>query len=388
LIFTGIGVLSAHYDTTFVELILGEGYVNMTIENIEKGNAVGVYQQGSNFGSAVAIILNNLRVGAYLFILGVFAGLGTLLYFLYNCIMLGAFQYFFYQHGALEDSMRGIWIHGVFEIFSMVVEAMAGLMLGSSILFPKTYSRFNSFKIGAKNAIKIFVSTIPFTIIAGILEGFVTRYALKMNEIFNSVLILGMLAFISFYYFVYPHFVNKKLNLLRLKCLLQCFIVSKIEKSETLSILQCFIVHVIFLLLVSPFFYPKFATKKTMKISHEKNLKDKAIILRISSSQKALWKKYCAEKKMSLTDFIVSAVENKMSAQERREVLKFIEKQDNIFAKIENNINQFAHIANAKKDISPSDLNAFTKQLDKIQHLKREQNQIFRDIYKLIANDS
>ena len=71
LIFTGIGVLSAHYDTTFVELILGEGYVNMTIENIEKGNAVGVYQQGSNFGSAVAIILNNLRVGAYLFILGV-----------------------------------------------------------------------------------------------------------------------------------------------------------------------------------------------------------------------------------------------------------------------------------------------------------------------------
>ena len=58
LIFTGIGVLSAHYDTTFVELILGEGYVNMTIENIEKGNAVGVYQQGSNFGSAVAIILN------------------------------------------------------------------------------------------------------------------------------------------------------------------------------------------------------------------------------------------------------------------------------------------------------------------------------------------
>ena len=125
-----------------------------------------------------------------------------------------------------------------------------------------------------------------------------------------------------------------------------------------------------------------------MKISHEKNLKDKAIILRISSSQKALWKKYCAEKKMSLTDFIVSAVENKMNAQERREVLKFIEKQDNIFAKIENNINQFAHIANAKKDISPSDLNAFTEQLDKIQHLKREQNQIFRDIYKLIANDS
>jgi len=206
-------------------------------------------------------------------------------------------------------------------------------------------------------------------------------------------------AFYAFSFFLYAFlllqkvlflalFVNKKLNLMRLKCLLQCFIVSKNEKSETLSLLQCFIVHAFFLLFASPFFYPKFATKKTMKISHEKNLKDKAIILRISSSQKALWKKICAERKMTLTDFIISAVENKMSTQERREVLKFIEKQDNIFAKIENNINQFANIANAKKDINSFEMKSFTEQLVKIQELKAVQNQIFKDIYKLIAYDS
>ena len=77
-----------------------------------------------------------------------------------------------------------------------------------------------------------------------------------------------------------------------------------------------------------------------------------------------------------------------MSAQERREVLKFIEKQDNIFAKIENNINQFANIANAKKDINSFEMKSFTKQLVKIQELKAVQNQIFKDIYKLIAYDS
>lgn len=123
-----------------------------------------------------------------------------------------------------------------------------------------------------------------------------------------------------------------------------------------------------------------------MKATRENKTKDKAVILRISSSQKELWKKISLERKMTLTDFIISAVENKMSIQESREVLKFIEKQDNIFAKIENNINQFAHIANAKKDISPSELKVFTEQLEKIQQLKREQNQIFKDIYKLIAN--
>lgn len=211
-IFIAIGVISAHYDLEFTKLILGEEYVNRTIENIENNNATGVYQDGSNWGSAIAITINNLKVGANLFVGGIFAGVGTLLILGMNGIMVGSFQYFFYQHGALEDSMRGIWIHGTFEIFAMVIEAMAGLILGSSILFPKTYSRLASLKIGAKNAIKIFVSTIPFTIIAGILEGFVTRYAPVMDEVFNSALILGMLGLISFYYFIYPYIIHKKLT--------------------------------------------------------------------------------------------------------------------------------------------------------------------------------
>ena len=85
---------------------------------------------------------------------------------------------------------------------------------------------------------------------------------------------------------------------------------------------------------------------------------------------------------------IISAVEGNMNAQERREVLKFIEKQDNIFAKIENNINQFAYVANVKKVVHRAELIAFTQRLDEIVKLKAEQNQIFRQIYKLIANDS
>ena len=125
-----------------------------------------------------------------------------------------------------------------------------------------------------------------------------------------------------------------------------------------------------------------------MKATRENKTKDKAVILRVSSSQKELWKKISLERKMTLTDFIISAVENKMSIQESREVLKFIEKQDNIFAKIENNINQFAYVANAKKEVHRAELIAFTQRLEEIMKLKAEQNQIFRQIYKLIANDS
>ena len=119
----------------------------------------------------------------------------------------------------------------------------------------------------------------------------------------------------------------------------------------------------------------------------ENILKNTAILLRISSIQKEKWKKICAERKITLTDFIISSVENKMTAQERREVLKFIEKQENIFAKIGNNINQFAHIANTKKDIYAIEFQAFIVALQQIERLKEEQNRIFKQIYKLMADD-
>ena len=211
-IFILIGVVSSHYDKDFVTMILGEDYVNMTIENIKKGNPIGVYESGSNWGSTLYIIQNNITVGLKLYIYGLFAGIGTVLFAMFNSIMVGSFQYFFVTQGVLGQSARGIWVHGVFEIFSMVIETMAGLVLGASILFPKTFSRLNSFKVGFKDSFKIFLSTVPFTIVAGILEGYVTRYALKMNLGIILFIIFGTLFIISYYYFYYPFIVNKKLG--------------------------------------------------------------------------------------------------------------------------------------------------------------------------------
>lgn len=207
-----IGVLSAVYDKDFAKIILSEGYVNMTIENIKNGNPVGVYQSGSTWGSTIGITFNNIIVGAKLYLYGIFLGIGTFYVLMQNSIMLGTFQYFFYEHGALADSARGIWLHGTFEIFSMIVEGMCGLILGASILFPKTFSRFNSFKIGFKNSFKIFLSTVPFTICAGIIEGYVTRHALDMPLVLNLIIIFGCLGIISFYYFIYPKIVNQRIK--------------------------------------------------------------------------------------------------------------------------------------------------------------------------------
>jgi hypothetical protein len=48
--------------------------------------------------------------------------------------------------------------------------------------------------------------------------------------------------------------------------------------------------------------------------------------------EKNQWKKIC-KKNISLTSLVVDSVEGNLLENERREILRFIEKQDNIFQK-------------------------------------------------------
>ncbi len=209
--FTFIGVISAANDGEFVRSILGDNYVNQTLANIEAGDPVAIYKSGSNWGSFIGITINNLKVGVISFVLGVFGGIGTIYILFKNCIMLGSFQYFFYEKNVFWESVRGIWIHGSMEIFAIVIEAAAGFILGASILFPGTHSRYTSFKLGAKTGIKILISTFPFTFFAGFLEGFITRYSNSMPNWLSVGIIVITLSFISFYYIIYPFKVHKKI---------------------------------------------------------------------------------------------------------------------------------------------------------------------------------
>lgn len=212
-IFVAIGVISTHYDPDFTRNILGDSYVNETLENIKKEDAMAIYKSGSTWGSFIGITANNLYVGLRFFLFGLTAGLGTLLFLLYNSVMLGTFQYFFVNEHAFMDSVRGIWLHGALEITAMVVEAFAGIVLGASMLFPRTLSRLNSLKIGFKDALTIFLATVPFTVLAGFIEGFITRHAKEMPDVLNYFIIVSTFSLIFFYFFIYPKRLFKKLNL-------------------------------------------------------------------------------------------------------------------------------------------------------------------------------
>ena len=201
-----IGAVSAAGDLDFVRLILGNGYVDMTLDNIANGEPMAVYNGSSEVPMFLGITLNNIMVSFYCFAMGILTSFGTGYMLFNNGVMIGAFQMFFFQHDLLWESMLAIWLHGTLEIWSIIVAGAAGLALGNGWLFPGTYSRLESFKRGAKRGVKIVVGTIPIFIMAGFIESFITRHT-ELPNILRLSLILISLAFIIFYYIYLP---NKK----------------------------------------------------------------------------------------------------------------------------------------------------------------------------------
>lgn len=203
-----IGTVSALYDDTFVRLILGDGYVNLTLENIREGKPTGIYDGDSAWDMFLRITLNNVMVSFRVFIVGIFTSVMSGLMLFYNGVMLGAFFTMFYNERVLLEAVPVVMLHGTIELSAIVVAGAAGITMGNSILFPGTYSRFESFKRGAFRGLKIVLGLVPFFIVAGFIESYVTRYAL-MHWSLKLLILLASASVMVYYFVIYPRQLHK-----------------------------------------------------------------------------------------------------------------------------------------------------------------------------------
>ncbi len=203
LLFMGVGMLSSVNDPEYPEFILGSGYINMTDENIAKGDPMGVYKNESEDTMFLRITFNNIMVSFYAFIMGVFASIGTILIIIKNAIMVGAFQQYFINQGLFKEMFFTIWVHGTIEISAIIIAGGAGIIFGSGLIIPGTYSRGQAFIQSARRGLKIIIGIVPLFIIAGFIESFLTRYT-EAPIILKASIMLASLIFILFYYVYYP----------------------------------------------------------------------------------------------------------------------------------------------------------------------------------------
>jgi len=204
-----IGIISARYDNNFTRFFLGDNYVNMTNENIAKGDPFGVFKHENGFMMFFMIARNNLYVTFLCFLLGIACSVGTMAMLFENGLMVGTFQYLFIAKGLGMQSVLVIWIHGTIEISTIIIAGAAGLVMGNSILFPGTYKRFESFKRGAMDGLKMTIGIVPMVVTAAVFESFVTRHT-EMPA-WLSIMILAMsFIFVVWYVIIYPRILALK----------------------------------------------------------------------------------------------------------------------------------------------------------------------------------
>ncbi len=214
LIFTSFAIMAAvssAHDDSFVRGVMGDYYVEMTDENISKGDPFGVYKDKDSVSMFVAIAMNNIKVSFITFVAGFLLSIGTVWLLFKNGVMLGAFQYMFFAKGLGLQSVLVIWIHGTLEISAIIIAGGAGLIVGNSILFPGTLDRMQSLKKGTKNGLKLMIGLIPVFIMAAFLEGFITRYS-TMPRLISASILIASAAFIIWYFIIYPINVQRRVS--------------------------------------------------------------------------------------------------------------------------------------------------------------------------------
>jgi uncharacterized membrane protein SpoIIM required for sporulation len=203
ILFALIAAFSASNEENFVRGVLGDGYIEMTEENISRGDPFGVYKNGDQVSMFFQIALHNIRVAFLCFVAGFFLSLGTAYMLFNNGTMVGAFQYYFFAKGLGWQSVLVIWVHGTLEISAIIIAGAAGFVIGNSILFPGTYPRLHSLKRGARDGLKIMIGLVPVFLLAAFFEGFITRYT-EMPLAVSITILTVSLSFIIWYFIIYP----------------------------------------------------------------------------------------------------------------------------------------------------------------------------------------
>ena len=210
LVYVAIGVISTYINVDFPRIVMGDFYVDTTIQNIEAGNPLGIYDSTDQLSMFIEITTNNLKVSFLTFFVGFFFTVGTHLLLFSNGVMLGAFQYYFYTKGLFITSFLGIWIHGSFEISAIVLAGGAGITAGNGLLFPGTYTRFQSMKSSMRRGLKIMLMLVPFIIAAGFLESFVTHNYDTLPDWSKWAIIAFSFALMIFCFVVFPFYIAKR----------------------------------------------------------------------------------------------------------------------------------------------------------------------------------
>jgi len=132
------------------------------------------FAAGEGAAFSFAVLTNNIQVTLTAFAGGILLGLGTVLALVYNGLLLGAVAGLAFDAGNGTAFLRLVSAHGPLELSCIVVGGAAGLRMGWSLIAPGPPRRGAALRASARRAVEMALGTIPWLVVCGFAEGFLT----------------------------------------------------------------------------------------------------------------------------------------------------------------------------------------------------------------------
>lgn len=142
---------------------------------------------------------NNAGVALFAFALGFMFGIPTALLVAYNGMFLGCFYALFWSRGLGYEVTGWLFIHGVTELFAIILAGAAGFMIGGAVAFPGKKGRLASARDKGHQAATIAIGTVVMLFIAALLEGF-ARQLINTDYVRYIIAIGTLVLWLAYFY--------------------------------------------------------------------------------------------------------------------------------------------------------------------------------------------
>lgn len=140
----------------------------------EPGHGLAQLSADEQAALSSQIFTNNIMVSFVAFAGGVLGGLGTAAALIFNGGFIGALAGLTARAGESRAFFELVTPHGVLELSLIVVAGAMGLRLGWALIEPGRLPRGAAVRREARPAMAVILGTIPWFVLAGLVEGFVT----------------------------------------------------------------------------------------------------------------------------------------------------------------------------------------------------------------------
>jgi uncharacterized membrane protein SpoIIM required for sporulation len=140
----------------------------------DPGTGGAALSPGEEAALSSEIYTNNIQVAFLAIAGGMLLGVGSAAVTIFNGGFVGALVGLTIENGSLGDLLRFVLPHGLLELSCIAVACSAGLRLGWSLIDPGPLTRGASLRQAARPAMEVVLGTMPWLVLAGVIEGFVS----------------------------------------------------------------------------------------------------------------------------------------------------------------------------------------------------------------------